>query len=177
MSEEENEVWSELAENRCVIEDFEEYIQSCGNLSTSTLKKAIGYLFTYEDSLLDFLSKSDKTFNLKRLLSPEKENFIYLPDPTSVGGWFQSIEGPGRCKEVLKAHALFREYLKERLKQKDFGSATDNHKKRERLLKNLENIAVTIKNKKLFQKLQKLEEEQRREKQLVKDPFNPSSAH
>ena len=49
--------------------------------------------------------------------------------------------------------------------------------KRERLLKNLENIAVTIKNKKLFQKLQKLEEEQRSEKQLVEDPFNPSSAH
>ena len=174
---------SEHDTNKCVIEDFEEYmIRKKSDVSKSpsklsTLKKAMGHLYNYDDSLLNFLSKSDQSFNLRRLVSPAEDNFINLPDPTSVDGWLQSIDGPGRRKEALKAHAQFRDYLKERLMQKDFGKATDDYIRREIVIKNLENIAVTIKKKKLFQKLQKLEEEERSQKQLAKDLINPSNTH
>ena len=61
--------------------------------------------------------------------------------------------------------------------QKDFGKATEDYIRREIVLKNLETIAVTIKNKKLFQKLQKLEDEQRSQKQLATNLLNPSNSH
>ena len=132
---------SEHDTNKCVIEDFEEYmIRKKSDVSKSpsklsTLKKAMGHLYNYDDSLLNFLSKSDQSFNLRRLVSPAEDNFINLPDPTSVDGWLQSIEGPGRRKEALKAHAQFRDYLKERLMQKDFGKATDDYIRREIVIK------------------------------------------
>ena len=101
------------------------------NYKKSTMDKAMDLIFRKPDSLLQFLTKNDPSFNLGRLFNLLGEDFIKLPDPTIVDGWLQSIAGPdgkgspGRRCEFLKAHAKLREFLKETLTESDYGNSAE----------------------------------------------------
>ena len=137
----------------------------------STGSKAIGNLFKKEDSFLHFQTKKDPTFNLGRLLNLAGNDFVQLPDPTIVDGWLQSIAAPdgsdtlGHQCECLKSHSNLREFLKETLSETDVGNTAEDWYRKEMAIKKIDQIAMNIKNKGMFRKLNNLETAKREEKQ------------
>lgn len=178
---------SELMLNSTIIEDFSKYIEqqksdTCNEpAKLSTVVKAKGHMFRYQDSFLNYEYSKDPEFNLKRLVSPRANDFLELSDPSEVGGWFESISGdsgradPGRRREMLKAHVSFRNYLYEKLMKADFGGNPEDLLKREMVLRKLENIKKNIENKKLFQTWNKLETKQKNERQKARKVLSPSN--
>ena len=180
-------ILSELMLNASVIEDFGRYIEhkkseSCEEPSKlSTVVKAKGHLFHYDDSFLNYEYSKDPTFNLKRLVSIRDEDFLELSDPTEVGGWLDSIKeddgksDPGRRRECLKAHVELRNYLTEKILKADFGSTSESYLKREMVLRRLDLIKTTIESKKLFTSLSKQETKDKNERQKARKVLCPSN--
>ena len=172
----------EIENNKIFIDKFENYMKN-KNYKKSTMDKAMDLIFRKPDSLLQFLTKKDPSFNLGRLFNLLGEDFIKLPDPTIVDGWLQSIAGPdgkgspGRRCEFLKAHAKLREFLKETLTESDYGNSAEAFYKKEIVIKNIDQITTNIKNKKMFQKLNKSASEVSLEKQQAREALNPSNVH
>lgn len=178
----------EVESNKIFIEKFENFMKkkSLNNKSSSmnsTGSKAIGNLFKKEDSFLYFQTKKDPTFNLGRLLNLAGNDFVQLPDPTIVDGWLQSIaapdgsDTPGHQCECLKSHSNLREFLKETLSETDFGNTAEDWYRKEMAIKKIDQIAMTIKNKSMFRKLNNLETAKREEKQQALEALNPSNIH
>ena len=180
-------VLTDLMLNSTIIEDFGRYIESqksdtCDEPSKlSTVLKAKGHLFRYDDSYLSYEYSKDPDFNLKRLVSPRDKDFLELSDPSEAGGWFESVSGdsgrkdPGRRREMLKAHVIFRNYLYDKLIKADFGSKAADYLKRDMVLKKLDNIQKTIENKKLFQIWNKLETKEKNERLKARKVLSPSN--
>ena len=174
-----------LDKNASVIEDFEKYLNhkkkgTCSDPSKlSSNLKTRGHLYLYQDSFLAFESKRNQKFNLKSLISPLAEDFVELSDPTEVDGWLDSISGddgntaPGRRREMLKAHVQFRNYLLDKLSKQDFGKSAGDYFKRDMVLRNLNSIKTKIENDKVFQKLSKLEEKLRKEREKARSILFP----
>ena len=178
---------SDLMLNKTIIEDFCRYIEqlksdTCDKPSKlSTVVKAKGHLFYYHDSFLNYEYSKNPEFNLKRLVSPRDIDFLELPDPSEVDGWFDSLSGdsgtadPGRRREMLKAHVSFRNYLYQKLMKADFGSSQNDYLKREMVIRKLENMKKVIDNKKLFQTWNNLETKQKNERQKARKVLSPSN--
>ena len=178
---------TDLMLNSTIIEDFGRFIASqkidaCEEPSKlSTVSKANGHLFRYDDSYLSYEYSKNPDFNLKRLVSPRDKDFLELSDPSEPGGWFESVAGdsgrkdPGRRREMLKAHVIFRNYLYDKLFKADFGGKTDDYLKRDMVLKKLENIQKTIENKKLFQVWSKQEIKEKNERLKARNVLSPSN--
>lgn len=180
-------VLTELRLNATIIEDFGRYmeqkkVETCQEPSKlSTVVKAKGHLFRYDDSYLNYEYSKDSNFNLKRLVSPQDKDFLELSDPSEVGGWLDTLSGdsgrddPGRRRECLKAHVEFRNYLYEKIMKADFGSTAEDYLKREMVLRKLDMIKTTIENKKLFQTLSKQENKEKNERQKARKVLCPST--
>ena len=178
---------SELMLNKTIIENFSSYIEqlksdTCDEPSKlSTVIKAKGHLFHYHDSFLNYEYSKDPEFNLRRLVSPRDPDFLELPDPSEVGGWFDSLSGdsgradPGRRREMLKAHVSFRNYLYEKLMKADFGGSPQDYLKREMVIRKLDNMKRNIESKKLFQTWNNLETKQKKERQKARKVLSPSN--
>ena len=172
--------------NRAVIEEFEKFMknQKLDTTSTpsklSTIRKAMSHLFNYPDSLLHFETALDPKFNLQRLLNPLDEDFLELADPTTVDGWFRAgseESNPIRCRERLKHHAKFREFLIEKLRKAEFGKSAEAYYKKEMVIKNLGQISTNIKTKNLYQRLQKSEDNERIERERAREVLYPRNVH
>ena len=177
----------DLEKNSIVIRDFENFLKiqkldkttDISNLSS--IRKAMGHLFLYPDSLLQYKTDTIADYNLERHLNPLSEDFLEVSDPTAVDGWIQTNAGdsgklnPGRRREQLKSHARFRDYIHEKLTKTSFGSSADSYYKKEIVLKRLEQIASKISKKKIFQQLNKLETEERLQKQKARSVVYPSN--
>ena len=178
---------ADVKANRSVIQDFEYFMkqQKMDNTSTpsksSTIVKAIGHLFEYHDSLLKFETDKDASFNLQRLLNPLNDDFLEIADPTAIDGWIQRGTGPngerlpGRCREKLKGHARFRDFLKAKLMKAEFGMSAEAYFKRDMIIKNIEQITQTIKSKKVFQQLQKMEDSEKLEREQAREVLFPKN--
>ena len=178
---------TDLRLNAPIIEEFGRFIasqkiDSCGDPSKlSTVQKAKGHLFHYDDSYLRFEYSKDPDFNLKRLVSPKDKDFLELADPSEPGGWLESVSGdsgrkdPGRRREMLKAHVSFRNYLYQKLIKSDFGSQTEDYLKRQMVLKNLDNIERTIEKKKLFKVWNNMEIKEKNERLKARNVLSPSN--
>ena len=175
----------ELVENASIIDEFEEFLRSSkfdnpnntGDLST--VRKNMGHLFFYPDSMLKYEFSQDNTYNLMLHFAPMKDNFLEVADPTTKTGWIHSIGGPdgkdnpGRRKEQLKSHARWRDYVDEKLNKTNFGSSAAELFKKESTLKNLQGISTKIKKKRAFAALAKLEDQERNEKLQAREVVNP----
>ena len=104
----------ERKENADVISQFEEFLRNdkfetaTNDSDLSTVRKMVGHLFTYDDSLLNFLSSKTEHYSLACYFNPDSENFLEVEDPSVTNGWIQEIggksgkENPGRRKEKLE---------------------------------------------------------------------------
>ena len=177
----------DLEKNAGIILEFESFLRnlkfdtSSNGSDLSTIRKVKGHLFHYEDSLLQFQSKTTPHYNLERHFTPMAEDFLEVTDPTCSHGWLQSIAGPsgkdlpGRRKEMLKSHARWRDFVLEKLTRADFGSSADGLYKREISIKNLDQIANRIKKKQVFSQLSNLENQLRSQKQKARAIVYPSN--
>ena len=178
---------SEMKSNAQIIHEFESFLRaksfdtSTNNSSSlSTVRKMLGHLFHYDDSLLNFLSKKIENYDLGRHFSQMSDDFLEVRDPSSVGDWIHSIAGPsgkqepGRRKEMLKSHARWRDYVYEKLENLSFGSSAEAFHKKDIILRNLKNITEKIASKKIFHQLTKLENQNRTLKQKARQLLFPS---
>ena len=171
---------TKLETNKTVIEAFGSYLKQ-RDAKVSTVNKANGHLFYYHDSFLNYEVSKDPLFNLKRLMSPQDEDFIELSDPTEVGGWFDYTPGDvgkadaGRLREMLKAHTTFRSYLYEKIMSADFGNTSECYLKRDMVLRRLDMIKTRIENKKLFGSLQKQETRDKIERLKARNVLSPNN--
>ena len=137
---------SEIPVNARIISEFTTYhkahrFDTASNGSNLfTVRKCLGYLFLYEDSMLNFLSEKHEDYDLDKHFFPLSISFMEVKDPTIIGGWIQSIGGPSgksepsRRKEMLKAHARWRGFVKEKLEETDFGFTGEAFYKKEIIL-------------------------------------------
>ena len=91
--------------NSLVVEDMQKYMEkesfvtSTNKSNLSTIRKIIGYLFKWEDSLLNFEYSKSPSFNLSRLINFQSDDHLQIRDPRD---WIDSISGddgkenPGR---------------------------------------------------------------------------------
>ena len=177
---------SEIPVNARIMSEFTTYLQAqrfdtaSNDSNLSTVRKCLGYLFLYEDSMLNFLSEKHEDYDLDKHFFPLSISFMEVKDPTIIGGWIQSIGGPSgksepsRRKEMLKAHARWRGFVKEKLEETDFGFTGEAFYKKEIILKNLEKISEKISVKKIFSQLSKLENQARTQKQKARQILYPS---
>ena len=171
----------DIENNRTVIEEFENFLKK--QKKDSTIRKAMGHLFSYPDSFLQFETALDSKFNLKRLLNPLDDDFLELPDPTTVDGWFQEGCGlsgendPIRCRERLKHHANFRDFLIEKLRNAEFGRSAEAYYKKDMIIKNLEQISTIVKTKQLYNRIKKSEDDEKAERERARQVLFPSSVH
>ena len=92
---------------------------------------------------------------------------------TIVNCWLNTVNGesgklnPGQRKEMCKSHTRWRDYVPEMLENILRNSAEDILKK-ENILKNLDKISMKVKNKQIFSKLDKLDNQLRQERQQAR---------
>ena len=179
----------ERKENADVISQFEEFLRNdkfetaTNDSDLSTVRKMVGHLFTYDDSLLNFLNSKTEHYSLACYFNPDSEHFLEVEDPSVTNGWIQEIggksgkENPGRRKEKLKSHARWRDFVAEKIQGFNFGSSAEAFYRKEMMIKNIEQITVKIKRKQIFSKLTKLEEQNRIEKLKAKSVINPNNSY
>ena len=175
----------EQEENAGIIKEFEVFIRDLkfdnpnnkGDLST--IRKNLGHLFLYQDSLLEYEVAKDGKYNLMRLFTPKSTGFLEVSDPTTSSGWIRSIGGPdgksnpGRRKEQLKSHARFRDFVEEKVKQTQFGTTGAELFRKENVINNLKSVTANIKKKGTFGALAKLENLERNERLKAREVLNP----
>ena len=174
-----------LEGNAEVLHDFEKFLKmqkfetASNNSNLSTIRKMTGHLFRYEDSLLNFQNSSKENYSLKRHFTPLAADFLEVEDPTIVNGWLNSVAGesgklnPGQRKEMCKSHARWRDYVREKLENIEFGNNAEDFLKKENILKNLDKISMKIKNKQIFSKLDKLDAQLRQERKQARQVLYP----
>ena len=150
-----------------------------GSEGSTTISKAMGNLFHYERSYLNFFISKVEDFNLNRLLDPFSENFIELEDPTILGGWLHSVGGkdgkedPGIQLQMIKDFKHLHEFVLGRMKRLECGNSTEAYLRRDKIVDNVKNIDEVITKKKLISKLKRLDNQQRVEKLKARRTLNP----
>ena len=147
----------------------------------STINKECGHLFYYNDSLLEYVSKEDPTYLLSRHLDITAVDLLEVKDPKD---WIDSVGGstgsknPSRRKEKLKAHAKWREFVKDQIEeQRDFEPSLENLMKKDLIVKRLDKIGAKIADRQTFTQLSQLETQERLERLKAKEILNPSHSY
>ena len=176
---------SELEGNKTIIKDFVDFIQKekltiTNPRKLSTINKECGHLFYYDDSMLEYLSKEVENYSLDRHFHISSLNLLEVKDPKD---WIDSSGGPSgkqkpsRRKEQLKAHAKWREFVKDKLEEQTEDSSLETLMKREILIKKIDKIGNKISDRQTFSQLSQLETHERLERQKAKETLNPSHSY
>ena len=180
---------SEIEANAIFISEFENFLKALkfetntNDSNLSTIRKNLGHLFYYEDSMLSFQSKHIEDYNLSRHINPLAKDFLQVSDPTMVGGWIQAIGGatgkeePGRRKEMLKSHARLRQFILEKIEKLNLGSTADAYYQKEMVVKHINKISQKISSNKIFSGLTKLEDQKRTQKLKARQMIYPSQTY
>ena len=84
---------------------------------------------------------------------------------------------PGRRREMLKAHARFRDYVQEKISCVNFGPEVEAFVKRDSILNNLKNISEQIQKKRCFHHLDKQAGFERKKINLARKIVDPAEDH
>ena len=179
VEEEEEEVkLEELPGNSEVISKFTSFLKDA-NKSTSTIDKAIRILFTLPYSFLSYMTKQDSTFRLNRLLQFQNtDQFLEIKSPMD---WQMSesgesgVENPMKRRAMLKTHASFREFALDELESADLGTDLESLVRKDKLRSGIERIEMTLKRRRVWAELDRLEKEQKSERDNLKEGLNPNN--
>lgn len=153
------------------ISDFEEWLANKdgeSNREKFTSRKITGYLFSYPESLLAFNSNKYEDYHLYKHVSNDVGEFIEVCNPILPNQWIHAMGGadgkqhPAKRREMLKAHARFRDFVYEKVSLLDFGRSVDDLRKKGMFLKSLNEITNHLKKRKVFEELSRLEENERK---------------
>lgn len=184
VDEEEEPKLEDLPGNAEVISKFTTFLKeqkysTTANKNTSTIDKAKGHLFIHPHSFVAFMTDQDATFRLNRLL--QFKNVDLLLEIKSPMDWQLSeagdsgLENPSKRRSMLKAHASFRDFLTEELEAADLGTDLESLCRKEKLRSNIQNIEKALKKKKIWSELDRLEKEEKSERDNLKEGLNPNN--
>ena len=114
---------STLEGNKHVVDLFKNFLRKTYSITawdrkSSTYRSSLGFLFTYDDSLLQYELKRDENFKLEQFIDFNNERFRELGDPTD---WIMSIAGvtgkenPDDRIAMDKAWKRFNLFIKDQL--------------------------------------------------------------
>ena len=170
----------ETEDNQSFIEEFNRYLtkKSLNDTETSHNDKATGHLFSYEDSLLNYMLKSNPDFKLADLVAFKSSRLVELTDP--VNGWTDSISGnsgnenPSRRREQLKYHANIRDFVLMKLNTTDFGTKLKDLMRKDKLKSNLEQLNRDVKESRIWAKTKSLIHQNKQKTDNAKLLVNPA---
>ena len=172
----------DLPGNKEIMEDFKKYLEqrSTATLATgeatSQVPKYVGHIFHYPDSYLEHLISKNKEFRAAENFCFGKTTFKLLSDPFE---WIRSGEGlkvsASRRRERMKAHAAYREYMRNCLDiDKDmFGGHLNGIMMMSSVIQDLDRMERKIRNSGFWDKLGKLETQNRVAKESAIKTINP----
>ena len=138
--------------------------------------KVQGHVYGYHNSFLAHETKENNEFFLDRLLAFKSDDYLAPKFPLD---WIQATcsNDPSRAVEMLKAHKIMRDFLKETIDKTDFGGSTDDMLKKTLILDGIEKISREIQSKGLFASYAALIKIETAEKRQARMLINPSEAH
>ena len=167
----------ELPENFRFMEDMMEFMKleavATANKCNSTMTKNKRNLFTKEDSLLAFLSASNRNFCLEDLRDFTSDKFQQLTYPLN---WLvETCEEASKALERLKSHSDLRSFILYEVDR--FSTSVEFAETKNMVKTNLEAIATQISSAKLFKKYQKLANNHRQQVKKAELILTPSKSH
>ena len=140
----------EKSGNTEVIDSFINYLKvrfnvTCNDRKTSTYRFSLGYLFTYEDSLLNYEISKDSSFKLIQLVDFNHSEYRELSDPTD---WLMreagdhSQEAANDRVEGAKAWKRWNRFIRDELNKSRLkhGPSNENLCRYQLLIKNLDDL-------------------------------------
>ena len=139
-------------ENSDFIDQMKDFLKNqiidTTNKSPSTIKKTLGHLFFYKDSLLVYRINANKKYKLSQFLRFDCKQYKHLQFP---GNWLDDTvqENGYKGSERLKAHSDLRKFI---LNQAQY---IENLELRIKIRENMEEIEKQIKKEKRYKKYEK----------------------
>ncbi len=176
----------DLPGNSEVITRFENFLKevkyaSNANKDTSTIEMILKHLFSHPHSFLSYMTEKDPSFRLNRLLMfNDVDLFLEIKSPyewqmTEAGE--SGILNPSKRSTMLKSHAAFRDFTSEELESAEMGTDVSSLYRKEKLRLNLQNIDKSLKRRRIWSELDRLEKEEKRERDNLKEGLNPNSTY
>ena len=176
----------DLPGNSEVITKFETFLKEVkystnANKDTSTIDTIMKHLFSHPHSFLSYMNEKDPSFRLNRLfMFNDVDLFLEIKSPfewqmTEAGE--SGILNPSKRSTMLKSHAAFRDFYSEELESADMGTDVSSLYRKEKLRTNIQNIDKSLKRRKIWSELDRLEKEEKCERDNLKEGLNPSSTH
>ena len=171
----------EQPDNKSVLEDFKSYLMlktiKTVNKDNKGIEKTLGHIGNYSDSLLKFEFTKDESFSLKRNVSFTSDNYLDIKNPLE---WLQQIEDqPGsasRCKEKLKAHSAYRDYVKYKVENSSLGARVEDYVRKRAISDGLDAITQFIATKGIYSQLKSVENREKVEYESAKLRVEPDAA-
>ena len=149
----------DLEENKIVIQEFNQWLVK-SSAGQSTISSSLRMLFTAKDSYLRFMKSLKADFSLDRLIDFHNgRRFISMKEPFL---WLDHISGqdgkqkPGRRKEMLKCFMRLRRFVEVKFTSADFDGDMKSILRSDKIEKNLERIKSNVSSSKMWTKLEKL---------------------
>ena len=174
------EALHEKTGNKELIQDFDNFLLNIKQAAKDTHRKAKSWLFTHPKSYLKFQTSKNPQFELNLLTKFEDEKvFVEVSSPiewqlTEAGPSGQ--ENPSQRKEMLKHHAALRDYILYKLESCELGSSTDSLFRKERIRSNLNNVESQLTRMKIWDKLKKQIQNEKKDKEDLKEARDPDNS-
>ena len=174
------EALHEKTGNKELIQDFDNFLLNIKQAAKDTHRKAKSWLFTHPKSYLKFQTSKNPQFELNLLTKFEDEKvFVEVSSPiewqlTEAGPSGQ--ENPSQRKEMLKHHAALRDYILYKLESCELGSSTDSLFRKERIRSNLNNVEAQLTRMKIWDKLKKQIQNEKKDKEDLKEARDPDNS-
>ena len=174
------EALHEKTGNKEFIQDFDNFLLNIKQAAKDTHRKAKSWLFTHPKSYLEYQTSKNPQFELNFLTKFEDEKvFVEVSSPiewqlTEAGPSGQ--ENPSPRKEMLKHHAALRDYILYKLESCDLGSSTESLIRKERIRSNLNNVEVQLTRMKIWDKLKKQIQNEKKDKEDLKEARDPDNS-
>ena len=174
------EALHEKTGNKEFIQDFDYFMLKIKQAAKDTHRKARSWLFTHPKCYLKFQTSKNPQFALNLLTKFEdEEGFIEVSSPME---WQLSEAGPSGQenpsprKEMLKHHAALRDYILYKLESCDLGSSTDCILRKDKIRTNLNNVEVSLARMKVWDKLKKQIQNEKKDKEDLKEARDPDNS-
>ena len=168
----------ELPENEKILKELESYLMKktikTVNKNNKGIEKVLGHIGTYKDCLLKFEFSRDESFCLSRNVSFSSDEYLDVKNPLE---WLQETEDqPQRCKERLKAHSAYRDFVKYKVENSSLGTSLEALLRKRAITDGLDSITKFISTHRIYAQYQSVENRDKVELEAAKLRIMPDAA-
>ena len=170
----------DLPRNVEFTEKFVKFLQktmiATSNEENSTIKKSVGHIIKYPDSYLIEMCKNTPNFDLSQLLNFSSNDYVDLVDPLD---WLTNTckDRPSHALEKLKSLSHLRKFIMNELNNpatNQLSGSLEDLMKKNAIAASLDRVERSISDNKLFSKYKTLVNQEKVEKDKVKDIIDGS---